>query len=125
VTKLGNGQVAILAPAEMPAKYLVPVIAALAKHDVILAAKGAGGPVGWALPAAIPVMLDGRPDPKAVVLAIGSDVPKLVAAYKDATITGMPTIRIDPKTTNVGHLAGTLSFAGFKGATRAAIVAAP
>ncbi|MCX5748394.1 MAG: hypothetical protein NT062_38565 [Proteobacteria bacterium] len=116
-----SGAIALFAPAEMRAAELVPVIAALAKHRLVIAVAASGAPTGWTLPAIVPVLLDTTPDPKGPIWRLTDDVPTLVGTVKDVPLTGKPTIVFDPKLTKVRHLAGAIGVASFKGATGATI----
>lgn len=115
-------RVLVIAPAAMPAQRLVPVVTALAAHELVLAATATGAPKGWAMAGMVPVMLDATPDPKAVAWQLDAGIDAAVADLKGRPDGDFAHPRVTiAKDATVAHLAKLLGALSFRDARAASL----
>jgi hypothetical protein len=115
-------RVLVIAPAAMPAQRLTEVVSALAGHELVLAVAASGGPKGWEMAGMVPVVLDGKPDPKAVEWKLDAGVDAAIADLKGRPDGDFAHPRITiAKDATVAHLAKLLGALAFRDARAASL----
>jgi hypothetical protein len=114
--------VLLLAPAAMPAQRLADVVRALPGRDLALGVAASGGPKGWAMAGVVPILLDAKPDPKAVDWPLDANIEAAIADLKGkpAEAFAHPRVTI-AKDATVAHLAKLLGALAFRDAGAASL----